>query len=157
MMGDENTISSSSARIKRKLIIQKKRMNATCKNQKHVKNKTRDCTPLVDVTTYFVNQHTLHMESQLQCSESRFRNVERNITTTRKKLQSLLEKFETSVNNVTNVIHCNIPTQSFQLEHVEEQQSDSDKSESFDEPIEGNSILCNQINTHFIYQKIQYF
>jgi len=34
-MDNQNTKSSTSARIKRKLIIQRKRMNATCIQQKH--------------------------------------------------------------------------------------------------------------------------
>jgi len=125
--------------------MQEKRMNATCKNQKCVENKTRYRTPLADVTTYFVNQDTLHMESQLQCSDVRFRNVERNVTTRRKKPQSLLEKFEITVNNVTNISHSNIATQSFVLEDVHELQSDSDNSESLGEAIEGNFILVMKL------------
>jgi len=83
-------------------------MKATYKHQKRIENKMPDRTPLADVTTDFVNQDTLHMESQLQSSDIRFRNVQRNVTASRKKPQSLLDKFESTVNNVTN-----IPSQSF--------------------------------------------
>jgi len=140
-MSDENTNCSTSARIKRKLIMEENRMKATCKQQKRVEKKTRDCTPLAYVTTYFVNQHTFDMKLQIECSEGRFINIERNITTNRKKPQSLLQKFESSVNINTNVCHSNIPTQSIHLEDIDELQSDSDKLESFDEPIKGKTIL----------------
>ena len=57
----------------------------------------------------------------------------------------MLEKFETTMNNVTNISHCNIPTQSFVLEDVDELQSGSDKSESLGEAIEGNFILVMKL------------
>ena len=49
-MDNENTKSSTSARLKRKQIIQQKRMNATCIQQKHPEKKRRNCTPLANVT-----------------------------------------------------------------------------------------------------------
>jgi len=131
--------------------MQEKRMKATCKNQKRVENKTRDRTTLADVTTYFVNQDSLHMESQLQSSDPRFRNVQRNVTASRKKPQSLLHKFESIVNNVTNISQGNIPSQSFVLEDVDELQSDSDKSELRGETIEGNCILEIKLTIRHYY------
>ena len=121
--------------------MQEKRMKATYKNQKRVENKMPDRTPLADVTTHFVNQDTLHMESQLRSSDIRFRNVQRNVTSSRKKPQSLLDKFEGTVNNVTNISQGNILTQSFVLEDVDELESYSDESESLGQTIEGNFIL----------------
>ena len=104
-------------------------MKATYKHQKRIENKMPDRTPLADVTTDFVNQDTLHMESQLQSSDIRFRNVQRNVTGSRKFPQSLLRKFEGTVNNVTNINQGNIPSQSFVLEDVHEVESYSDESE----------------------------
>jgi len=55
------------------------------------------------------------------------------------------------VNNVTNISQGNIPSQSFVLEDVNELQSDSDKSESLSETIEGNCILVMKLTVHHYY------
>ena len=116
-----------------------------------MKTKCQIVPQLADVTTYFVNQDTLHMESQLRSSDIRFRNVQRNVTGSRKKPQSLLDKFEGIVNNVTNISQGNIPSQSFILEDVDELESYSDESESLGQTIEGNFILEMKLTVHHYY------
>ena len=69
----------------------------------------------------------------------------------------MLDKFESTVNNVTNISQGNIPSQSFVLEDVNELQSDSDKSESLSETIEGNCILVMKLTVHHYYWYLHHY
>jgi len=129
-MDNENTKSSTSARLKRKQIIQQKRMNATCIQQKHPETKRRNCTPLADVTSCFVNEERSHKELPMKGPQPTLVNEQRDIAGSRRKQQNLLRRFEVTINMVTTSNDSNMPTQSVQLEVIDELQLDRDNSGS---------------------------
>ena len=140
-MDNENTKSSTSARLKRKKIIQHKRMNATCIQQKHPETKRRNCTPLADATSFFVNEERCHTELQMKGPHPTLVNEQRDIGGSRRKQQNLLHRFEATVNMVTTTNDFSMATESVQLEVIDELQLSEDNSDSSNSHVEGKNKL----------------
>ena len=68
-------------------------------------------------------------------------NEQRDITGSRRKQQNLLRKFEATVNMVTTTNDSHMLTQSVQLKDIDELESNTDKSDSCNSPIQGKTIL----------------
>jgi len=85
-------------------------MNATCIQQKHPEKKRRNCTPLADVTSCFLNEEMSHKELPMKGPQPTFVNEQRDIAGSRRKQQNLLRRFEATVNMVTITNDSNMPT-----------------------------------------------
>jgi len=81
-MEDENrnySTSLSNARMKRKLILQGKRIKARCVQHNHPPKRTRNCTPLSDVTSLVFNQQLHEMEIPMHCRRQQLMESLKNL------------------------------------------------------------------------------
>jgi len=68
-------------------------------------------------------------------------NEQRDIAGSRRKQQNLLQRFKATVNIVTTTNDSNMPTQSVQLEVIDELQLSRDNSDSSNSHVEGKIKL----------------
>jgi len=157
-MEDENrncSTSLSNARMKRKLILQGKRIKATCVQHNRPPKRTKSCTPLSDITSSIFNQQLPEMEIPMHCRrqqpmESLKNSVHATTTEKNKKSnrQNLLQKFVATVNMVIESsgphhIHgssginspTSIQTESIHLEDIDENGHEEDNVPELCSPI----------------------
>ncbi|QCE14265.1 hypothetical protein DEO72_LG11g1264 [Vigna unguiculata] len=79
-------------------------------------------------------------------------NEQRDIAGSRRKQQNLLQRFKATVNIVTTTNDSNMPTQSVQLEVIDELQLSRDNSDSSNSHVE-DSHTKYEMNYEFINHK----
>ena len=88
-----------------------------------------------------MNEERSHKELPMKGRHPTLVNEQRDIAGSRRKQQNLLQRFKATVNIVTTTNDSNMPTQSVQLEVIDELQLSRDNSDSSNSHVEGKIKL----------------